>query len=81
MDKPTPPPMTLAHSSHIAEAMRYGEAMAAWGAAQERKALLDCRTCRQHTTVSGGCLSVLQCVEGSAYQPTVPRRIWAQQGD
>lgn len=80
MDKPTPPKAkklaTDSGDGHITEGftesqmLAHGEAMAAWGAAQERKALLDCRTCRQHTTVSGGCMSVLQCVEGSAIERT-----------
>lgn len=36
-----------------------------------RAALLDardCRTCRNFTTRSGGCVSVLRCVDGSGYQ-------------
>ena len=28
----------------------------------------DCRTCRNFTTRSGGCVSVLRCVDGSSYQ-------------
>ena len=38
---------------------------------QLRAALLDardCRTCRNFTTRSGGCVSVLRCVDGSGYQ-------------
>lgn len=36
-----------------------------------RAALLDardCRTCRNFSTRSGGCVSVLRCVDGSGYQ-------------
>ncbi len=36
-----------------------------------RAALLgarDCRTCRNFTTRSGGCVSVLRCVDGSGYK-------------
>jgi hypothetical protein len=39
--------------------------------AELRAALLDardCRTCRNFTTRSGGCVSVLRCVDGSSYQ-------------
>jgi hypothetical protein len=42
----------------------------------EQKALLDCRTCRNHTTNSGGCISVLRCVQGSAYQRAGVRKCW-----
>jgi hypothetical protein len=34
----------------------------------QQPAPLDCRTCRNHTTASGGCISVLRCIDGSAYQ-------------
>jgi hypothetical protein len=36
-----------------------------------RAALLDardCRTCRHFTRSSGGCVSVLRCIDGSSYQ-------------
>ena len=39
--------------------------------AELRAALLDardCRTCRNFTTRSGGCVSVLRCVDGSGYK-------------
>jgi hypothetical protein len=45
-----------------------------WDAAV--KSALDCRTCRHHTTATGGCTSVVRCREGSEYQPATPRRCW-----
>jgi len=36
--------------------------------AAEQRRLMDCRTCRNHTTSTGGCVSVLRCIDGSAYQ-------------
>ena len=44
--------------------------------AAERLRMLDCRTCRHHTHASGGCMSVLECHEGSAYQRTMRRQLW-----
>lgn len=41
-----------------------------------QRAALDCRTCRHHTTATGGCVSVLQCYEGSAYQRAGVRQCW-----
>jgi hypothetical protein len=38
---------------------------------------LDCRTCRHHTTQTGGCISVLRCEAGSAYQRIAPRQCWS----
>ena len=46
---------------------------------QLRAALLDardCRTCRHFTTRSGGCVSVLRCVDGSGYQRQGRFRFW-----
>ena len=40
------------------------------------KETLDCRTCRHHTTATGGCISVLKCIEGSAYQRAGFRQCW-----
>jgi hypothetical protein len=40
------------------------------------RAALDCRTCRHHTTATDGCVSVLQCREGSAYQRAGVRQCW-----
>ena len=37
---------------------------------------LDCRTCRNYTTKSGGCMSVLRCVDGSGYQRQGVVQIW-----
>ena len=42
----------------------------------ERLSTLDCRTCRQHATATGGCISVLKCIEGSAYQRAGFRQCW-----
>lgn len=81
MDKPTLP-QYLSQLNDIAEvAKAYGEAMATWGAAQERRALLDCRTCQNFTKRSGGCMSTAQCIDGSQYRASAPARYWAQQGD
>ena len=44
-----------------------------------RAALLDardCRTCRNFTTRSGGCVSVLRCVDGSGYQRQGQFQYW-----
>ena len=40
------------------------------------RSTLDCRTCRHHTTATGGCVSVLACREGSAYQRAGVRQCW-----
>jgi len=37
---------------------------------------IDCRTCRHYTTASGGCLSVIKCVDGVAYQRAGIRQYW-----
>jgi hypothetical protein len=37
---------------------------------------VDCRTCAYYTTQTGGCTSVVQCVDAMRYQPTAPRRYW-----
>lgn len=37
---------------------------------------LDCRTCRNYTTKSGGCTSVLRCVDSSSYQRGGVVQIW-----
>lgn len=36
----------------------------------------DCRTCRNFTTASGGCISVLRCEDSSAYKATQPVQLW-----
>ena len=36
----------------------------------------DCRTCRNFTTRSGGCVSVLRCVDGSGYQRQGQFQYW-----
>lgn len=38
--------------------------------------VIDCRTCRHYTTASGGCLSVIRCVDGVAYQRAGIRQYW-----
>jgi hypothetical protein len=45
----------------------------------ERDALradADCRLCANFTTKSGGCVSLVQCVDGSQYKATTPRQYW-----
>jgi hypothetical protein len=50
-----------------ADQMRaYGEACVA----------ADCRLCANFTTKSGGCVSLVQCVDGSQYKATTPRQYW-----
>ena len=46
-------------------------------AAAAHAAALDCRTCRQHNDRVGGCMSVVRCVDGSAYQRAGVRQCWA----
>lgn len=38
--------------------------------------LLDCRTCRHFTTASGGCRSLVKCVDASMYVRAGAVRIW-----
>lgn len=45
-----------------------------WGKVVE--AWRDCRTCRNFTTASGGCVSVLRCVDGSAYTRQGVVQMW-----
>lgn len=47
------------------------------GATEERARQLDCRTCRQHNDRVGGCMSVVRCIDGSAYQRAGVRQCWA----
>lgn len=42
---------------------------------------LDCRTCRHHTTATGGCISVLRCIDGSSYQEAGVRQCWERTND
>ena len=42
------------------------EAAALLAAHPQTEPVIDCRTCRHYTTASGGCLSVLKCVDGVA---------------
>lgn len=36
----------------------------------------DCRLCAHFTTKSGGCVSVVQCVDSKQFKATVPRQYW-----
>jgi hypothetical protein len=36
----------------------------------------DCRLCANYTTATGGCTSVVQCVDASQFRGTSPRRYW-----
>ena len=40
------------------------------------RAWRDCRTCKNFATKSGGCMSVLRCVDGSGYQRQGVVQIW-----
>lgn len=37
---------------------------------------IDCRTCRHYTTATGGCISVLRCIDGSSYQQAGVWKLW-----
>jgi hypothetical protein len=45
-------------------------------ALSQAEPVIDCRTCRHYTTASGGCLSVIKCVDGVAYQRAGIRQYW-----
>ena len=36
----------------------------------------DCRTCEYVTTKARGCVSIVQCVDGSRFEATAPRQYW-----
>jgi hypothetical protein len=36
----------------------------------------DCRLCANYTTKSGGCVALVQCVDGQQYKATPPRQYW-----
>ena len=36
----------------------------------------DCRLCANFTTASGGCVSILRCVDSNQYKATAPRQFW-----
>lgn len=36
----------------------------------------DCRLCAHFTTKTGGCVSVVQCVDSDQYKATAPRQYW-----
>ena len=38
----------------------------------------DCRLCANFTTASGGCVSVLRCVESDQFKKTTPHQYWAE---
>ncbi len=57
----------------------YAQAFAAGQQARDMRVDVreaDCRTCRNFTTRSGGCMSVLRCVDGSRYQRQGVVQIW-----
>lgn len=37
---------------------------------------LDCRICAHYTTQTGGCVSVVQCVDGAQFRAKSPRQYW-----
>ena len=37
---------------------------------------LDCRLCSRYTTASGGCVSLVRCVDGAQFRATTPKRYW-----
>lgn len=39
---------------------------------------LDCRLCAHVTTHTGGCTSLVQCVDGRQFKATTPRQYWMQ---
>ncbi len=36
----------------------------------------DCRLCANYTTQTGGCVSVVQCVDSVQFKATTPRQYW-----
>jgi hypothetical protein len=36
----------------------------------------DCRLCANYTTQTGGCVSVVQCVDSAQFKATTPRQYW-----
>jgi hypothetical protein len=36
----------------------------------------DCRLCANYTTKTGGCISVVQCVDSAQFKATAPRQYW-----
>lgn len=36
----------------------------------------DCRLCAQFTTKTGGCTSLVQCVDSMQFKATAPRQYW-----
>jgi hypothetical protein len=38
--------------------------------------LQDCRLCANYTTNAGGCVSLVQCVDGAQFKGTTPRQYW-----
>ena len=58
------------------ELMPSMEALRAALSQPQAEPVIDCRTCRHYTTASGGCLSVLKCVDGVAYQRAGIRQFW-----
>lgn len=40
--------------------------------------VVDCRLCQHFTTMTGGCISAVLCVDARQYKPTTPRRYWKE---
>ena len=58
----------------VAEIGVLNSAIISWRKASE--AWRDCRTCRNFTTSSGGCVSVLRCIDGSSYSRQGVMQFW-----
>jgi len=44
----------------------------------DRASQQDCRLCAYFTTQTGGCTSVVQCVDSMQFTATPPRRYWKE---
>lgn len=42
------------------------------------RTVVDCRLCQHFTTMTGGCISAVLCVDARQYKPTTPRRYWKE---
>jgi len=49
--------------------------------ALEKQVPQDCRLCANYTAATGGCTSVVQCVDASQFRGTLPRRYWTAAPD
>lgn len=59
------------HSAEVAQAN-----VALILAAPELLTQRDCRLCAHYTAASGGCRSVVKCVDSDQYAATAPRQYW-----